>query len=820
MGKIYKKFVKYLEKSNTEEDVKNVYSKHFKIDYDTSENHDLYTERILFEFKFDKKFENLKNKATVLSQILYYVHRLKYGFTKKRIPLFLCMANKNEIFITKTILWKKYYSDIDAFDWDLTASIPDKNLVEKLIKDKELQNLHIYKIQNENDFNIINEKILKYLNEKENFDFLDKKIITEENFEDVFEYWNGIFGDSVQNGFKRSKYFVCDIQHGRTFLIKEQGKIYFDFGKGDGRTKKILFKDYNFFWKLYEKVSSPDIIRGIISKVDRLTNEEMRRFHGEFFTPIKFARKSLKYIEKTIGKNWWKSGEYRIWDMAAGTGNLEWHLPNESYKYIYLSTLYPSDVEHCEKLFPEANIFQYDYLNDDIANVFANGTIDYRFTWKLSKKLREDLSNKKLKWIILINPPFATSQNASKNSKSKKDVSNTEIRKIMHKENLGEVSRELFSQFIFRIKKEFENKKTYFCLFSTIKYLNANNDQKLRDKIFKFKFERGFMFSSVNFSGTSRNNQFPIGFLIWNLSEMKKLEKQNIKLDIINNNIEKVGKKKIFISHRNTHLNKWIKRPRNIKKFPPLSSAININKKNKDKRDRISENFLASLMCTANNFQSQNQTAFASAPFVSAGAFSVTPENFERAMIIHAVRRIPKANWINDRDQFLQTKKKISKEFINDCIIWNIFSNSNQTASLKNVEYEKNIYQIKNNFFPFLLSKIRKWKIIDVDIFNSIFSAEDRFLAKYISKINLSEEAKELFKSGEEIYKFYFENLHLLRTILFKIETWDAGFWQIKKALKEQNFSMTQLKKLKKNHDILKNKILEKIYFYEFIEKI
>ena len=37
-----------------------------------------------------------------------------------------------------------------------------------------------------------------------------------------------------------------------------------------------------------------------------------RRFTGEFYTPIEFAEKGLKYLEKTIGKEWWKTGEYRF----------------------------------------------------------------------------------------------------------------------------------------------------------------------------------------------------------------------------------------------------------------------------------------------------------------------------------------------------------------------------------------------------------------------------------------------------------------------------------------------------------------------------
>ncbi len=820
MNKEFRKFINNLNKSKTEEDVKNAYAKHFKINYDTSDRHDLYTPQVLFEFKYDKNRDNLKARATVFAQILYYVHRLKYGYTQKPISNYLCLADKNETIITETAKWKNYYSDIESYDWDLAPSIPDKRLVKKLIDDKNFRELHILKIENEQDCNFMFEKLTKCLDSLQTIDLLDKKVITEENFEEVFEYWNGIFVTSVSNGFKTSKYFVCDIQESRTYLIREQGKVFFDFGGGNGRTKKILLKDYQYFWQLYEKVTSVDTMRGILSKIDRLTDEKMRRFHGEFFTPVRFARKALEYIEKTVGKKWWKTGEYRIWDMASGTGNLEWYLPNEAYQYMYLSTLYPSEAEHCEKLFSSATVFQYDYLNDDVANVFANGTIDFSFTWKLPEKLRNDLANPKLKWIILINPPFATSQTAGTSGRSKQDVSNTAVRKIMHQQNLGEVSRELFAQFVFRIKKEFQNKTTHFCLFSKLSYIMANNDQKLRDNLFKAKFERGFIFSSTNFSGTSRNSPFPVSCVIWNLNKEKNLERQNIKLDIFNNEADKIGKKKIGVQKREHFLNKWIKRPPATKKFPPVGSAINLKTQNKDRRDRIADGFLTSFMCKGNDFQNQNYTALLSAPYVSAGALSVTNENFEKSMIVHAVRRIPKATWINDRDQFLKPKQELSQEFINDCTIWNVFSNSNQTSAMKDVEYEGTVYQIKNNFFPFMISELKKWKITDSDFAVMLSAAEDRYVANWIIKAELSQEAKDVIEAGKEIYKFYFSNLHQLRTNLFKIETWDTGFWQIKKVLQDQNLARDLFITLKEKHDILRNKILPQIYDYEFIPKI
>lgn len=266
--------------------------------------------------------------------------------------------------------------------------------------------------------------------------FGDRKLVTENNFEDVFKYWNEEFGENVQNGTKVSRYFVADIQIGRSQFLESENKVLFKIDETDWREKKILAHDYKHFWSIYEKVHDPAVVRGVLAKIDRLTDDELRRFYGEFFTPLKFAKKALDYIEKTIGKDWWKSGEYRLWDMAAGTGNLEYHLPSDALQYCYLSTVYEEDVQHCRRLFPTARIFQYDYLNDDVENLFGGETsLPFEFSWKLPERLRRDLADPNIKWIIFINPPFATSQKAGLNhGDSKQGVSDTRIRSQMHRQ--------------------------------------------------------------------------------------------------------------------------------------------------------------------------------------------------------------------------------------------------------------------------------------------------------------------------------------------------------------------------------------------------
>lgn len=813
--------VKQLHKATTEEDVKHAWAKNLAIDYNTSDDHDLYTEQILFEFKVHKNFENKAQLAAVLAQLLYYLRRLKFGVSDKAIPPEFCLADRDQAVIGNVADFRELFAEEQSqFDWDLRPSSPDPSLVAAVQKHKAFKALHVYRLETQAEGNAILEKLRRSLAPQASFDFGERKIITEANFEDVFAYWNDQFGESVKNGFKSSRYFVSDIQLGNTHLVEAEGKVFFKVGPEETRVKKIVAQDYKHFWNLYEKVSNPDVIRGIIAKSDRLTEDVDRRKHGEFFTPLPFARKALDYLVREFGRAWWRKGNFRLWDMAAGSGNLQYHLPAEAWKYLYLSTLYKEDVEHCERLFPDATVFKYDYLNDDVGNVFAANAesgeqsgfgFDEDATWKMPENLRRDLADPKIKWIILINPPFATAQQGGATGANKADVSKTKVRTRMHDADLGEVSRELFAQFLFRIRREFANKKAWLMLFSKLKYINATNDQKFRDSVFQFTFCSGFMFSSVNFAGTSKTNQFPVGVLLWDLKRQLQLEKQEVIIDVFDTNVEKTGIKLLTSDHRDNFLSKWIGRPAGIEVFPPFSSAITVKTTGPDLRDRVSEGFLGSLMCAGNDLQHQNMTALFSGPYASAGGHSITPGIFEQSLVVHAVRRLPKAEWHNDRDQFLQPKKRLPEEFVIDTVVWSLFSNSNNTVALKDVRYKGMKYQVRNHFFPFPVNKLKKWDVSDSDIRRQLSNVEDRFVADWLAKNTLSAEAKALLTAAEAAYKVYFSSLNELRTNLVKIETWDAGWWQIRKALTERGLGQDELAVVKEKLEELRSKILPQV---------
>jgi hypothetical protein len=810
----FESFTHDLDKASREEMVKAIYARCFNIKLDTTANHDLYTPQVFFEFKTDKNFGNLKALATVLAQSLYYIRSLKFGSSGKIIPLHICLADKNEAILTETNTWSAYYSS-DAYDWERAASKPDPRLVDALVKEPQTAKLHVYKITQKGDHATFKRRLEEALKPQLVLDFGDKKVINEENFEAVFDHWKHIIGQHIINGYKPSYYFLTNIQRDRIIIDHENGRIVFQFEDKNSRVQKVPMKDYDFFWGIYEYVRDAETIEGIHVKLDRLTDESQRRFEGEFYTPLPFAKKAIHYWGEVLKKDWFKSGKYRIWDMAAGTGNLEYHLPASAYKYMYLSTLHASEADHLQKVFPGAACFQYDYLNDDIEYVFNKDKLPFEPNWKLPKKLRDELADSDITWIVYINPPFATAQDA-KQKQSKTGVSKTKIETLMDKAKIGHAKRELFAQFMFRIAHEMP-KKTFLGMFSTLKYLNAPDSAHYRDKHFNYKYEKGFVFHSKCFHGVT--GDFPIAFLIWNLS--KPGGSKTIEIDIADTEAKTIGVKHLRLIDKGDVLNNWFPRPKNSAAhiLPPLSNGITVKHGNTDTRHRARPDFLASICSKGNDFQNAKYITILSSPSVSAGAFTVIKENFEQALTLHAVRKIPKPTWLNDRNQFLIPAEEPSQEFMHDCVVWSLFSGSNQTTAMSGVKYDGKVYHIVNHFFPFLIERLKRWDIRDPDMKQQMQRDEDRFAAKWLRSHALSEEAKEVLKRAAEVYKIFYASLPHMATAKWKISTWDVGWYQVRRCLEEHRLAGDEIQSLKLANDHLAGKILPQIEAYGFLDK-
>ena len=243
-------------------------------------------------------------------------------------------------------------------------------LVRDLLSSAPLYGVRVYSLKNEEDEKSFRGALANACGTQLSLFPREKKPITEENFEKVYEYWASLFAQYLEDkrGEKKlAEYFLADALRGSA--ANKNGRVAFRLESGE-ETHRLPVYEYNYFWSVYERVTQEDVAFALRRKIDRLGEDESRRMQGEFYTPSLFAGKAYAYLEKTVGKKRLQSGEYRIWDMAAGSGNLEFTLPAAALPYTYTSTLGEEDAMYCKRVFPHCTVFAYDYLNDDVPLLF------------------------------------------------------------------------------------------------------------------------------------------------------------------------------------------------------------------------------------------------------------------------------------------------------------------------------------------------------------------------------------------------------------------------------------------------------------------
>ena len=89
-----------------------------------------------------------------------------------------------------------------------------------------------------------------------------------------------------------------------------------------------------------------------------------------------------------------------------------------------------------------------------------------------------------------------------------------------------------------------------------------------------------------------------------------------------------------------------------------------------------------------------------------------------------------------------------------------------------------------NNFYPFELAEVQRWKCSSPEIRLQLARAhDDRFAALWIKNHELSIEAQSVLNEGRELYRKFYAELERLDVVRWKIEDWDAGWYQVRMSL-------------------------------------
>lgn len=799
-----------LEKATSEEDVKAAYIKALGLKNVQRNLIDIQTKEIWFEAKAGSK----RSVYFMFTQLLNYVWvALRDG---EAIPPFLCVVDSVKAALMKTdvalpllkdksvkIKWGKSASDVTPEALDVVSQFIGTHFVTFRIETQEREFIDTVKAT------IKSGEIVRTQ-------------ITPDNLKQVFDRWVDMIGREITD-VAEDEYallFFADVMSDGTVsthenlsaeLIHRNGRPAFLL---EGRVCNLGSLDgYHRFWAIYDRPPKEEYRNYLLERRDSLIPYDERAFKGAFYTPLHIVDKAYDLLNATLGANWQR--DYIVWDMCCGVGNLETKHANP--RNLFMSTLDQPDIDvmAAAKTCRAATRFQYDYLNDDIAD---DGSIDYSLTNKIPQNLRDAIAaakEGKKKFLVLINPPYAEAGKGT--GKGNKDGVSNENRISGEMDRFGFAKRELFVQFLYRIAKEIPG--AILAMFSKMKYVNAPNFEPFRE-FWNAEYLGGFVVHSKAFDGLK--GDFPIGFLIWKMDlAAKDVEgakfPDSVSCEVLDRNGNAIGEKTFYSTPESRLLNNWPTRPKpNKEPSVPLKNAVSPATTTVDVRGtKWSDGAIGSMFSNGNDvYHTGNGTAIFSSGYCTAGAFFVNAENLEKVAIMVAVRRLVKHTWLNDRDQFLIPEGELSGEFKLDCLVWTLFNGSNLTASANGLEWNGKTWSIVNHFIPFTEEEV-----------DAPDRFESDFMVRYLAGKELSPEASAVRAAGLEIWREYFKRLPSFDYSIrerFKLNRADVGWYQIRQSLKAYGESSegrpTDFTAFESAYAALSAKLRPQVFEYGFLK--
>lgn len=777
-----------LQKSKSEEDVKDAYIKALGLKSFTKGLIDIQTKEVWFEAKVTSKWTLYE----MFTQLLHYVQvALNKG---EDVPAFLCVVDVEKAAIMRSadvipFLAKK------TIKWGRSATSYTQAALDAI---SAHIGTHFVAFRIETDGTEFVSTLKAAIKSGE----IVRTQITPDNLKQVFDKWVEMIGREIKDVAEDdyNLLFFADVMHdGKVATHKDlpaqllfrSGEPVFELdGKNYGLESSI---GYQRFWTLYDRPPKAEYRNYLLERRDSLIPLNERTFKGAFYTPLEVVDKAYDLLTYRLGKSW--QSKYKVWDMCCGVGNLE--VKHANHRNLFMSTLDQSDVDvmKATKTCVAAHRFQYDYLNDDIA---ADGTIDYSLTNKLPAELRAAIAGKE-RMLVLINPPYAEAMNAGTG------VASTKVADTMT--TTGYASRELYVQFLSRIQRELPN--AVIGMFSTLKYVNAPNFDSFR-KTWRPTFLDGFVVHSKAFDGI--NGNFPIGFLLWNTGKKRK-DALEIETEVLDRFANPIGAKRFYEVPKERLLNNWIERSKpNRIPAVPLRNALEPTDRTTDVRGRWwADDAIGGMICNGSDIQHAGETVIFSSTYGAAGGYLITKDNLRKSAMVFTVRRIIKPTWLNNRDQLKIPDSEPGEQFANDCLLWMLFNNRNLAAGADDLEWAGKKWSLVNNFIPFTEAEV-----------GSADRFESDFMSKYLARLKISAEAKAVKAEGRKIWSaFHAARDDKATRTAFKLNRADVGWYQIRNALKARTAAGSTVSvsfaAFDAAYEALTDKILPQVYSLGFL---
>lgn len=821
---------------------------------------------ILLECKVDS-FRNQTDSSSMMSKemgsvLLQCVRYLQLEREAgNMLPLVIICGSKYDCFVLPTSAVEKYMSKNWSCSASLVADTYRDDLLEIRADSDLIGSILVHDITYNFDMKEIVSAMLRLAKEsKLQFE------VSEQNISKVFDYFTMHVLKPITEKDVNASGFGYNVDAGLTTVARFQKDLFMElvinnddcymhpkkddvaiFGQyGERKVNKAAFlslvNTYTFNYTVDEK-------RLFTSICDRLIEDADRRNRGDFYTPTVWVDEAHKLMEKNLGDSW--KEDYVVWDCCCGTKNL-----TRDYKFgeLYCSTLDQGDIDISKKYNPESVAFQYDFLNDDVEmfdellkkvkdgyvlseNDFVGSAL-YR---KAPGLIRSLLSGKPL--AFLINPPYGTANNIktkSSGENARVGTSKNNLNNLMIESNIGLCSQQLYAQFLFRIillKELFNLSDCCLGLFSKSAIISSQSFKGFRG-IFKNKFgyKCGMLFQASQFADCS--GAWGVLFSIW---DNKAKEIKDILVHIKENDVgavKTITEKILWNMDTMVSCSDWVKEPvKKLKTFdaPQLSSALVCKSKG---RGKLCKDSLGYYVNVGNSvYKNATDVFIVNSCASTANGCSILPENIDRVVSNYAARKLitgKYADWVNDKDEYMvpNTEHPLYNQWEKDCVVYSLFNTASNQSSLRNIDYNGKYWDIYNEFFYLTREQVknRVANPMDRDNINSaieedlrLHGEKDRFVALKLEEIydDLSPDARAVLDYARELtlemYNKKYRDAFNADHPEYHINTWDAGWYQVKGMLKE--YKPDELKKFDALYKSFSDRLRPLVYELGFLKK-
>lgn len=758
---------------------------------------------MLTEYKYDVNLKSTFELCKVLAQCVYYLKKFKDDGMV--LPKVVLVGDKNECVLVPTQNIISALNCGSDFKYPASHAAQDSVLMKSLMDNTLLEYAFVYDIDKDFDIEGFCRTIVNIMKADKEHTLAE---INEHNIDKIWNLFQRIvFGtDKKVSPNDQVSVFVHYITDHDDFIINDRKPNVFAL---NGKTYTV--KDpagFRRFRNHFDYVRSVRQKRRLRATCDRFIEDMNRRQKGEFYTPTIFVDYAHKMISEQFGEDWRE--KYVVWDCAWGTGNL-----TRDYKFreLYCSTLEQGELDIARDINTDATKFKYDFLNDDFSD--------------LPEGLKKAFIEKK-PILFLINPPYATAAGALGDKKSKVEVKNSKVGDEMIKAGMGASGKDIYNRFLYRICKFKEQFKgnINIGLFCNPKFMTGMRNAALRNKFLdNFYFINGIIFNAGHFATVSAN--WGITFNLWGCDGIDERHyfKHDI-VDVIDGSINKIGEKILYNTDNLRFAPDFWKAPvKNIKRTDnsiSLKSALSIAN-----LEKICKNNLGTIYssgATIMKFQ-QQIWILSTASNHMGNATCITQDNFYQSAMILTAARIVDFNWLNNQDEMMYPNIEHPRfnDFKNDSVVFSLFESKSQQSSLRNVEMDGKLWNVKNEFF--FMSREEMMNLADEvgfeELYNDANESNDRYVWKVLNDIPISDEARKVLEKARDIVRksFKYRKMIHMDHPEYHLQAWDAGWYQIKKLCSELPMLKEDMDEFKTLYKALKEKMKPMVYELGFLRK-